>query len=380
MKPQIREFPTKEFQTKEYQRKDFPGYKNGRPGIKEMKQDNVIRNSQRSEIKWRKIRFTERFMLSSGIRRNNFRCIGRYIKYSFIPAAAIAALAYFVNMYLAAVLAGCYVLSLIVFSFILEKRCARVIFGKAKCADAACFGRDEEYQYTVNGYSYFINVFRLNAGNDRRIYKLPAYRSTFMYSNAGDNMLVVRFGKNDIRCFSKKELGLTSHKAKAGSWSKLSKQEVDYVVKKEKEKLKEAKIHFGVNFAVMSVFSIFILMNFVRFFPYAVTILFCVAMIDIIRIKKRTSRIRKLRKTRVNALKNAVVSCFFIRKPSGKGGYNYVHYLKIMHPETGKFRLEKLKEYTWVSPFDNEVSDNIIVVDYGRKRKGRNMQHYMLEE
>ena len=88
--------------------------------VKEMKQDNVIRNSQRSEIKWRKIRFTERFMLASGIRRNNFRCIGRYIKYSFIPAAAIAALAYFVNMYLAAVLAGCYVLSLIVFSFILE--------------------------------------------------------------------------------------------------------------------------------------------------------------------------------------------------------------------------------------------------------------------
>ena len=366
IKPQVKDVPSLSYKHKNM--------------IKERRQEQGIRRTESLEIKWRRINFKERFLITASIRKNNLRCISRYVAYSLVPAALLTLGAFFIHFIVSVVVGGLYASSILVYFFSLERMCIRVWSGKAKCSDAACFMRDEEYQYTINGFSYFLNVFRLSSANDRRLYKLPVYRSTFMYSNAGDNMLVVRFSKNNIRCFSKKELGLTSHKSKNGSWSRLSRPEIDYVVKKEKVKLKEAKIIFGVDFTFMSIFAIFILTNFIYFFPYAIGLLFFMVVIDALRIRKFTSRIRRLRKTRVNALKNAIVSCFMIRKPSGRGGYNYVHYMKIMHPETGKFRLEKLKQYTWVTPFDNEVSDNIIVVDYGRRRKGRNMQHYMLEE
>ncbi len=331
-------------------------------------------------VKWRKLTFKERFLLCRGIRKNNFRCLLRLLMYSFFPCILLAFGAFWIHWILSAVLAGLYLLGVLIYGFSLDRKCLRIWFGHVRCTDAACYGRDEEYQYTVNGFSYFINVFRLTAGNDKQIFKLPAYRRTFLFANGGDNLLAVRFGKNDIRCFSKKELGLTSHKAKAGSWSKLSKQEVSYVIKQEREKLREARIIFGVDFTVMAAFSIFMLANFIYFFPYAITLLFGLGVLDALRIRRYAVRIRKLRRIRINALKNSIVSCFLIRKPTGRGGFHYVYYLKIMHPETGKFRIEKLRQFTWASTFDNEVSDNIIVVDYSKRRRGRSMQHYIIEE
>lgn len=365
MKPQIKEVPSLNYKQTE---------------IKQKKNGTSMRSLQSPEIKWRSLKMKERFLLTSSIRKNNIRCLKSCIMYSLLPAAFLAAGALFIHYIVSAVIAGCYVLALFVYYLCLQKKCMRVWLGKTKCADAACFRRDDEYQYTVNGFSYFVNVFRLSTGNERRVFKLPVYKSTFMYSNSGDNMLAVRFSKNDIKCFSKKELRITSHKPRTGSWSKLSKSEIAYVVKKEKVKLKESQIIFGVNFSVMSVLNILVLVNAIRFFPYTVALLLLVGAVDAVRIRKYSSRIRRLKRTKVNALKNAVVSVFVVRKPTGRGGFNYIHYMKIMHPETGKFRIERLKRFTWVTPFDNEVSDNIIVVDYGKHRRGRSMQHYILEE
>lgn len=339
-----------------------------------------MKNSEKTDIRWRNMTIMEKLLLCGGIRKNNFCCIGRFIVYSFILCALLAFGAFFIDMIVTEIIGGIYLLSIIVYGFALDMKCWKVLWGKVKCADAACFGRDEEYQYTVNGFSYYINVFRLCINNDKKVFNLPAYKNTLMYSNSGDNMLVVHFSKNDIRCFSKKELGLTTHSPKSGSWSRLSKEEIRYVLKAEKENLKGARITFGVDFSVMAIISIFMLINYFSLFPYAVSVMAVIIMIDSFRMRKYTSRVNKLKRGKVNALKNAIVSCFMIRKPSGRGGYNYVYYFKIMHPESGKFRIEKLRRFTWATSFDNEISDNIIVVDYGRKRKARNMQHYILEE
>ncbi len=360
--------------------KEVPGLNYKQTEIKQKKNGTGMRSLQSPEIKWRSLKMKERFLLTSSIRKNNIRCLTSCIMYSLLPAVVLAVGALFIHYIVSIVIAGCYALALFVYYLCLQNKCMRVWLGKTKCADAACFRRDDEYQYTINGFSYFVNVFRLSPGNERRVFKLPVYKSTFMYSNSGDNMLAVRFSKNDIKCFSKKELRITSHKPKTGSWSKLSKSEIAYVVKKERVKLKESQIIFGGNFSVLSVLNILVLVNAISFFPYTLALLLLVGAVDAVRVRKYSSRIRRLKRTRVNALKNAIVSVFVVRKPNGKGGFNYIHYMKIMHPETGKFRIERLKRFTWVTPFDNEVSDNIIVVDYGKHRRGRSMQLYILEE
>lgn len=332
------------------------------------------------DINWRKTTLMEKILLCNSIRKNNIKCIFRAVIYTIIPCSVAALEAFFIYWVAAVIIGGVYVAGILVYGLVLDNKCWKIFFGKIKCADAFCFGRDEEYQYTINGFSYYIKVFRLCSNNEKRIFKLPAYKNTIMYSNSGDNMLAVRFSKNDIRCFSKKELGLTSHNSKSGSWSKLDKNEVDYILKIERAKLKEARSQLGVNFFVLAAISVYILFNYHVLFRYSIMIMALVMLFNYLKVKKRFSRVQKLKKSKVNALKNAVVSCFLIRKPSGRGGYHFIYYFKIMHPETGKFRIEKLRKYTWVSCFDNEVSDNIIVVDYGKKRRGRNMQHYILEE
>lgn len=193
-------------------------------------------------------------------------------------------------------------------------------------------------------------------------------------------MLVVRFSKNNIRCFSKKELNLTSHSPKSGSRSKLSKKEILSVLKAERKKLGEARIIFGIDFMAVAVFNIMIMINFFRLFSYSIALLIIIVFIDSLRIRKYTSRIKKLKTAHVSALKNAIVSCFLLKKPKLTGGVNFVYYLKIMHPESGRFRVEKLREFSWATVFDNEISDNIIVIDYGKKRRGKDMQHYIFEE
>lgn len=339
-----------------------------------------MKASEKNEILWRSFTVKERLLLSRGIRHNNLKCTIKYIKYSVLPFVILAFIFFFVGFSALEIFSVLYAASIPVFFSALEKKNLQVLFGNIKCADAACFSRDEQYQYTVNGFSYYVNVFRLSGGTDKRVFKLPAYKNTLLYANIGDNMLAVRFSKNNIRCFSKKELGLTTHSPKSGSWSKLSKKEIMYVLKSEKQRLKEARIIFGIDFIVSAIASIIILINFISVFAYAVIVILFLVIIDSVRIRKYNNRIKKIRRADINALKNAVVSCFLIKKPKLTGGFRFIYYLKIMHPETGRFRIEKLREFSWASVFDNEISDNIIVVDFGKKHRGREMQHYIIEE
>ncbi len=344
------------------------------------KEDGLMRIAEKTEIDWRFPTAFERIFLASGIRRVNFRCTFRFILLTIIPAAAVALWLFFIELIIAEIFAGFYGACILVFFFVLESKCMRVFFGRIRVADGACYSRGHQFQYTVNGFSYYINVYRLSGSSDKRVFRLPAYRKTLMYANSGDNMLIVRFSKTDIRCFSKKELKLTSHSAKPGSRSKLSREEVLYVIRTERKKLREMKAMFAIDFIVAAGFNIYIMINYFSLFPYAVVLLLMMVFIDSLRVRRYSSRIKKLKTANVNALKNAVVSCFLLKKPKLTGGTDFVYYLKVMHPESGKFRICKLREYSWVHEFDNEISDNIIVIDYGKKGRGKDMQHYLMKE
>ena len=144
-----------------------------------------MKASEKNDIAWRNFTVKERLLLSRGIRRNNVRCTIKYIKYTLLPCVILAFIFFFIGISAAEIFSVIYALSIPVFFLVLEKKNLTVVFGNVKCADAACFSRDEQYQYTVNGFSYYINVFRLSGGTDKK--KILSGLGIFIISNSNSS-------------------------------------------------------------------------------------------------------------------------------------------------------------------------------------------------
>lgn len=339
-----------------------------------------MKNREHTNIIWRDMTDAEKKRICAGIMKNNLKCLGKAVLYSIFFCILLDFLLFIHGIYNYFFL-KLYLLSILVYFCLISIKCVKILSGKLKCCDAVCYGRGETYEHTLNGFSYMIKCSSMCSNDRKRVFLLPAYKNTLFCADSGDEMLVLKFSAKQLRCFSKKELQLEKSKPQRDKWQKPDVKEMTFISDIEKDdlavfRIAEAVVLIGE--VVLMLIIILFTSSFDTIKVYALTlILLGIGLFLYKRIHMK--KINKLENYQTGICRTTVVSCFYLKKPSGRVGYDYIYYRKIMLPESGIYWTEKLPYYSKKQSFDNKRVSNIIVVDYGGKRKKRDMKYYIVE-